>query len=235
MLIAWAPRILLRLQFQHMPCYAHDSVFPSRSRSPVGRSKQVLRTYFPNSYSSPSRRSHGSPRVARGGALVWQTSDGLSPYTRDGGGLLARRILLGTSFDPRFLAATVSAEERRECCALPRIIVYQHAVCATNLITWWMLTYSLMPILHTTHRPRPPCCYPSFIITPCHPFAMMYGNTGSLLLLAGDGKNVVTLFMTRSHQEYICGSNIEMQFDRNKNWIALWIPLITFSCYWTLI
>lgn len=46
----------------------------------MGRSKQVLRTYFPNSYSSPSRRSHGSPRVARGGALVWQTSDGLSPY-----------------------------------------------------------------------------------------------------------------------------------------------------------
>jgi len=33
--------------FQHMLLYAHDSVFPSRSRLPVGQSKQVLRTYFP--------------------------------------------------------------------------------------------------------------------------------------------------------------------------------------------
>lgn len=53
--------------------------------------------------------------------------------TRDGG-LLARYILLGTSF-ASLPAATVNAEERRECCALPRIIVYQHAVCAANLIT----------------------------------------------------------------------------------------------------
>lgn len=32
---------------------------------------------------------------------------------------------------------------------------------------------------------------------------MMYGNTGSLLLLSGDDKNVVALFMIRFDQEYV--------------------------------
>lgn len=91
-----------------------------------------------------------------------------------------RYILLGASFAP----LPTASEERREYGALPRIIVYQHAMCAANLITWWMLTYSLMPILHTTRRPglrvlSPPP--PPFIITPCRPFAMMYGDTRSPL------------------------------------------------------
>jgi len=69
--------------------------------------------------------------VARDGASVWQTSDGLSPYEK---WRFASHILLGISF-ALLSTATVNAEEQRECCALPRIIVYQHAVCAVNLIT----------------------------------------------------------------------------------------------------
>lgn len=80
---------------------------------------------------------------------VWQTFVWSLGLVRDGGSLgYARYILLGASFAP-----LSTASEERECGALPRIIVYQHAMCAANLITWWMLTYSLMPILHTTRRP----------------------------------------------------------------------------------
>lgn len=130
--------------------YAHDSVFPSRSRSPVGRSKQVLRTYFPNSYSPPPLF------LSLGGVMdhhAWHVV--LRRYGKRPRWRFARYILLDTS-SASLPVSTINAEERRECCALPRIIVYQHAVCAANLITWWMLTYSLMPILHTTHRPQSP-------------------------------------------------------------------------------
>jgi len=57
-------------------------------------------------------------------------SDGFSPYERPW--RFASHILLGTSF-ALLSTATVNAEEHRECCALPRIIVYQHAVCAAKL------------------------------------------------------------------------------------------------------
>lgn len=69
------------------------------------------------------------------------------------------------------------------------------------------MNVDIFPNADITYDPPPSasalCCYPSFIITPCHPFAMMYGNTGSLLLLSGDSKNTVALFITRFNQECV--------------------------------
>lgn len=49
---------------------------------------------------------------------------------------------------------------------------------------------------------------------------MMYGNTESLLLLGGDGENVIAFFFVCSSvRSKMCLviNNIEMRFDINKN------------------
>jgi len=176
--------------FQHM--LLRDSVFPSRSRSPVGQSKQVLRTYFPNSCFSLSLSLSLSPLpppLSEEKSWIIIRHVMMRPYgkrpmvsrlMRDGS-LLARHILLGTSF-ASLPTATINAEEQRECCALPRI-------------TWWMLTYSLMPILHTIRCSQPSCCYVVPLLSSRLVIPLRWCTAISdLFCFLVDGKNAIAIW-----------------------------------------